>query len=388
MPNIRRPRILLGMTGSVATILAKKIVASLGELGDVNVIMTKAAEGFCDPPQLHHETGCSVFTEEHEWSFHRENTLDDWNLIEGKWHKEDPVLHIELRRWADVLVIAPLSANTLAKAANGICDNLLTSVVRAWEPHEPIVVAPAMNTVMWQSLFTDEHLERLSSIFPLSIVEPVEKGLACGDVGKGALAHTDDIAAATGEALRWKFPIDFHWTRGIPRGHHPGAFGFQRKHDIHDGVDIYVPELIEMRHDTLVRVHAVEPGTVIAIEHFTGPQVGMPWWEDTDIVLVEGKSGIVGYGEIRPKTGLEVGHKLRRGDEVGWVTEVLKHGKKRDDIPGHSRAMLHLALYEPGHRDWAPWHPGADVDDHIDPTPMLEDSIGWPGWLPEFEGEL
>lgn len=125
---------------------------------------------------------------------------------------------------------------------------------------------------------------------------------------------------------------------------------------------------------------------MIAVEHFTGPQVGMPWWEDTDVVLVEGKSGIVGYGEISPK--VEVGQKLRRGDEVGWVTEVLKHGKKRDDIPGHSRSMLHLALYEPGHRDWRFWTVGADVDDHIDPTPLLRDSIWWPGELPQFEGEL
>lgn len=61
----------------------------------------------------------------------------------------DPVLHIELRRWADVLVLAPLSANTMAKVAHGLCDNLLTSVVRAWDYAKPMIVAPAMNTYMW-----------------------------------------------------------------------------------------------------------------------------------------------------------------------------------------------------------------------------------------------
>lgn len=393
---MRSPRILIGMTGSVATILARKIVMAMRELGDVAVVCTPAATRFYDAELLESDTGVRVYVDYDEWQFdpgpgmpddegpkYASLKRDDTAL----WQKDDPVLHIDLREWADVLVIAPLSANTLAKAANGICDNLLTSIVRAWEPHKPIVLAPAMNTDMWNSPFTDVHLTAIRRIFETSVAEPVEKRLACGDIGKGGLADIGDIASMVGETLRWKFPIDFHWTRGIPVGHHPGAFGFQRKHDIHDGVDIYVPEFLE-RGDSQVRVHAVEPGRVIAIEHFTGPQVDMPWWEDTDVVLVHGKSGIVGYGEIRPVTGLSVGQRLRRGDDVGCVVEVLKHGKRRDDIPGHSRAMLHLALYEPGHRDWAPWHPGQDVHDHIDPTQLLLDSIGSPGWLPEFEGEL
>lgn len=390
---MRRPNILIGMTGSVATILAGKLTTKMDSLGKVASVFTQAATRFFDPVVLE-AVGTRAYTDYDEWQFDPGPGMPDdkgqkYASIKrddtAKWHKDDPVLHIELRDWADVLVIAPLSANTLAKAANGICDNLLTSIVRAWEPHKPIVLAPAMNTVMWESPFTDRHLETLDEIFPLSVVQPVEKKLACGDVGKGGLADIDDIVDATRDALRWQFPIDFHWTRGVPTGHHPGAFGFQRKHDIHDGVDIYVPEFLD-RGDAQVTVKAVEPGTVIAIAPFTGPKVGMPWWEDTDVVLVHGKSGVVGYGEIRPR--VEVGQKLRRGDEIGWVTEVLKHGKRREDIPGHSRAMLHLALYEPGHRDWNPWHPGQDVDDHIDPTPLLQDSIGWPGKLPQFEGEL
>ena len=71
---------------------------------------------------------------------------------EEEWHawqqKGDPVLHIELRKWADVLIIAPLSANTLAKMAQGLCDNCLTSVVRAWDFHKPLLVGRAS---VWQS---------------------------------------------------------------------------------------------------------------------------------------------------------------------------------------------------------------------------------------------
>ena len=105
--------------------------------------------------------------------------------------------HIELRKWADQLVIAPLSANTLAKLAHGMCDNLLTSVVRAWDRTKPIVIAPAMNTHMWDHPATTEHLAALQRWYPhLTIVDPVAKRLACGDDGLGALAPIDAIVAA------------------------------------------------------------------------------------------------------------------------------------------------------------------------------------------------
>lgn len=83
---------------------------------------------------------------------------------QSRWTKRgDPVLHIELRKWADALIIAPLSANTLAKVANGLCDNLVTLVCRCWDMKlrekgegesnrkliKPIITAPAMNTMMW-----------------------------------------------------------------------------------------------------------------------------------------------------------------------------------------------------------------------------------------------
>ena len=107
----------------------------------------------------------------------------------------EEVIHIELVKWADVFVIAPCSANTLAKISNGICDNLLTCCARAWDLNDwfkCLVVAPAMNTNMWSHPCTQEHLNRLRG-WGIKVVEPVMKKLYCGDIGIGALAHLDDI---------------------------------------------------------------------------------------------------------------------------------------------------------------------------------------------------
>jgi phosphopantothenoylcysteine decarboxylase len=119
---------------------------------------------------------------------------DEWNpkFTVGK----DPVLHIELRKWADLLLIAPLSANTLAKIANGMCDNLLTSIVRCWYPLKPILLCPAMNTYMWENPFTDKHLQLISTFPYMKVITPMSKTLACGDTGIGAMALVEDIVSA------------------------------------------------------------------------------------------------------------------------------------------------------------------------------------------------
>jgi phosphopantothenoylcysteine decarboxylase len=149
---------------------------------------------------------------------------DEWpGRAEGRrYQRNDPVLHIELRRWADALVIAPLDANTLAKLANGLADNCLTCVWRAWAPARPMVLAPAMNTLMWEHPATARHLRQLAAdagaglepagldrgavpgwinqVCPrLRVVAPISKRLACDDVGVGAMAEVPDIVAAVAE---------------------------------------------------------------------------------------------------------------------------------------------------------------------------------------------
>ena len=134
------------------------------------------------------------------------------------------MLHIELRKWADVYLVAPLDANTLAKLAVGLCDNCLTCVWRAWDVAKPVVLAPAMNTLMWQHPFTRRHLRSLAADAgaghipahldeaqlvaqindrskTLRVVAPVSKPLACGDTGVGGLADVADIVAAVRDVL-------------------------------------------------------------------------------------------------------------------------------------------------------------------------------------------
>jgi phosphopantothenoylcysteine decarboxylase len=186
--------ILLGITGSVAAIKVPELIAEMKGVGEVKVVVTPSAlkiikkiKGYKVGPDdvlLDKDDKrivvAPLITEEDEW---------EWNEI------GDPVLHIDLKDWADILVVAPLTANTLAKMANGLCDNLLTCIIRAWPIDKPIVIAPAMNTDMWRSPHTHHHLDCLHQYYCWR-VDPVEKKLACGTTGIGAMAAPETIAQA------------------------------------------------------------------------------------------------------------------------------------------------------------------------------------------------
>lgn len=105
----------------------------------------------------------------------------------------DPILHIELRRWADLVLVAPCSANTLAKIAGGLCDNLLTSMLRALDPSATrVLLFPAMNTHMYRHPLTASHLDVVKRL-GYDVHGPISKGLACGDLGIGAMTEWTDI---------------------------------------------------------------------------------------------------------------------------------------------------------------------------------------------------
>eukprot|EP00742_Colponemidia_sp_Colp-10_P009908 GILJ01010843.1.p1 GENE.GILJ01010843.1~~GILJ01010843.1.p1 ORF type:complete len:192 (+),score=14.34 GILJ01010843.1:22-597(+) len=177
-----KQHVLVGVSGSVAAIKIQELVDRLLQFAEVKVVCTKAAMHFVSPLR----PACDVLTDEDEWS---------------AWTKRgDPVIHIELRRWADVLLLAPLSANTLAKLANGLCDNLLTCVCRAWDPAKPLLVAPAMNTYMWDHPFTAKHLAILREL-GAHVIPPVTKTLVCGDTGNGALASVDTLVMEVQRAI-------------------------------------------------------------------------------------------------------------------------------------------------------------------------------------------
>jgi phosphopantothenoylcysteine decarboxylase len=195
--------ILLGATGSVAAVRVPRLVAELTAAGHaVRVVATNAATYFFDPAPLR-----DILTLD----------ADEWPG--ERYERGDTVRHIELRNWADLFLIAPLDANTLAKLAVGLCDNCLTCVWRAWDPTRPVVLAPAMNTLMWRHPFTRKHLRTIAADFGaghipghldeeslvrqindrakgLRVIAPIEKQLACGDVGQGAMAEVPEIVAA------------------------------------------------------------------------------------------------------------------------------------------------------------------------------------------------
>jgi phosphopantothenoylcysteine decarboxylase len=214
--------VLLGATGSVAAVRVPALFDALAAAGHaVKVVATDAATYFFDPAAIGHSreaTGRNpdlVILDADEWPR---------RINDERYDRGDAVLHIELRRWADLFLIAPLDANTLAKLAVGLCDNCLTCVWRAWDVAKPVVLAPAMNTLMWQHPFTRRHLRAIAADTgaahipghleddpliaqindrskTLRVVAPVTKQLACGDVGIGGLAEVAAIVAAVNDLL-------------------------------------------------------------------------------------------------------------------------------------------------------------------------------------------
>jgi hypothetical protein len=371
-------KILLGLTGSVATTLAPKIVKSLQKICDeVVVVMTDKAKCFYNPVELKHKCGVKIYTDEDEWAF-PSREIDNIVVETDIWRKGDPVLHIDLAKDACALVIAPATMNTIAKMANGITDNLLTSLFAAWDNNRPITIAPAMNSRMLYSKANISNIACLeSSLKNCAFVSPIEKQLACGEFGVGALANIQDITQTVKRALTWKFPLNINDCSGIPVGTHPGSFGAFRSHGKrHCGVDLYVPLDKEFH-----PVFAVESGVIVDISNFTGPSAGSPWWNDTKCVKVEGGSGVVCYGEIMLDSfdsTIKIGSEIKRGTVVGFVKQVLKDDQLRPDIPGHSLSMLHLQLYKHGfiHKDKS-WTQENDnpPESVLDPTRFLFDAF-------------
>jgi phosphopantothenoylcysteine decarboxylase len=182
--------LLLMCTGSVASIKIPELCSKLlsTDKFSIRLVPTEKSLHFFTPSSL--PPGVQVFTDSDEWS---------------SWQgRGDPVLHIELRKWADVGLVAPMDANTLAKAAGGLCDNLLTCCLRAWEFHpvpKPVLFCPAMNTQMWLHPVTGKQVELLTS-WGFTLVPCVEKTLVCGDSGFGAMAHLETIVEKTLDASK------------------------------------------------------------------------------------------------------------------------------------------------------------------------------------------
>jgi phosphopantothenoylcysteine decarboxylase len=206
-------RLVLGLTGSVAAIRTPALFAALRAAGhEVRIVATRPALYFFDAAEL---GGTDSETTEITTDGPLFRDSDEWPGT--RYHRGDEVLHIEFRKWADILIVAPLDANTLAKFALGLSDNFLTCIFRAWDFAKPVILAPAMNTLMWDSPVTLRHLRQLlddrvtgpipagwtlddaPAVFArhapnIILVPPQSKRLACGDVGVGAMAEVTEIA--------------------------------------------------------------------------------------------------------------------------------------------------------------------------------------------------
>ena len=167
-------RVLLGVTGGVAAYKAAYLARLLGERGaEVQAVLTRSAVRFVGPDTFSALTGRRAYAEVFE--------------------RTEDVLHVRLAHEADVAVVAPATANLLAKLATGVADDLLTSILL--EFRGPLVVAPAMHSGMWTNEATTESLRVLEGR-GVRVIGPVEGPLAAGDEGMGRLAEPEDIVAA------------------------------------------------------------------------------------------------------------------------------------------------------------------------------------------------
>lgn len=176
---LKGKHIVLGITGGIAAYKSAMLTRLFVKAGaEVQVIMTPNAREFITPVTLSTLSGRPVITE-----FFTANT--------GEWHS-----HVDLGLWADAMVIAPATASTIAKMANGVADNMLVTSYLSTRAH--VFVAPAMDLDMMAHPTTTANIARLQS-FGNSIIEPAEGELASHLVGKGRMAEPEEIATAIGE---------------------------------------------------------------------------------------------------------------------------------------------------------------------------------------------
>ncbi|NTW72744.1 MAG: bifunctional phosphopantothenoylcysteine decarboxylase/phosphopantothenate--cysteine ligase CoaBC [Eubacteriaceae bacterium] len=177
-----RKNILLGVTGGIACFKAADLVSRLVKLGfNVDVIMTENAQKFITPLTF--------------------QVLSQNRVVIDMFEKTErrDVEHISLAQKADLAMIVPATANIIGKIANGICDDMLSTVIMA--TRADVLIAPAMNTAMWENSFLQENISKLK-LHGYHFIDPASGRLACGDTGEGKLADIEDIVDAVKNILK------------------------------------------------------------------------------------------------------------------------------------------------------------------------------------------
>ena len=168
-----KPRVLLIITGSIAAFKALELVRLLAEKQiHVTVVMTKAAEKFVTPLSAASLSGHPVYT-------------DMFSLKD-----EVEMGHIRLSREADLVLVAPASADVLAKMAHGLADDLASTLLLA--TNRPVIAVPAMNYKMWEHKAVQRNIKQIKKDGVI-LIEPEEGALACGEVGQGRMASPEVI---------------------------------------------------------------------------------------------------------------------------------------------------------------------------------------------------
>lgn len=185
--------VLLGVSGGIAAYKAADLVSRLvkrrsedGAPWSVRVVMTPSATRFVGPLTFEALSGHPVMVD----ALATGASPDGVSAVE----------HISWAKWAQIAVVAPMTASTLARLACGLADDALGTVWLALPPDVPCLVCPAMNTRMWESAVVQRNLRWLDELGRHEVVAPAHKRLACGDVGVGGLAEVDDIVAAVARA--------------------------------------------------------------------------------------------------------------------------------------------------------------------------------------------
>lgn len=176
--------VLLGVTGSIAAYKAAEITSRLTKQGhNVDVILTESGSRFVTPLTLQTLSKNKVYMDMFE------------EIVPSE------VKHISLAKKADLVLIAPATANIIGKIAGGIADDFLSTVVMAAANHTPVYIAPAMNTNMYENPIVQENIEKLKA-GGYHFIDPKASLLACGDLGKGALADVEEILDVVTKALK------------------------------------------------------------------------------------------------------------------------------------------------------------------------------------------
>lgn len=182
--SLRGKRILVGISGGIAAYKIPELIRSLTKAGaEVRVTATKHALEFVTELTLQTVSGSRVYS-------------DVFAAI-----NEHATEHISLPEWCDMLLVAPATANVLAKMASGIADDALTTTICSCVARKPVIVAPAMNDKMWENPATQNAVDTIRKWQNIRIVEPDEGPLACGTNGKGRMAEIDELQEAVEYAL-------------------------------------------------------------------------------------------------------------------------------------------------------------------------------------------